>query len=348
MASCRSSKSDRGAVAIMVTLLSVALIGVLAFVADFGMAYANKRSLQNGVDAAALAAAQEILEGSSGDDDCSTMVSTTPGASSTASIIFSENADADASLAGGGIAVACNDPFLPNRVVVTATGEQTSPGFFGGIFDAGDIGLTQTATAVVGPAGTVLGMRPFAVCEQVAKLRETAPTSVVTIDFSNADAGCGTASGNFGTLDIEGGSGSPGIPEVREWIEDGYPDPVPTVPPFTFEGRTGTPSVSYSDQFAGILDEAIVLPVYDIRSGPGSNAVYNITGFVSVQVCAVKLGPSSLEAGACMEPNAVTASSSKRFLQFRFIQFIPVGELNLECELNTSCDPGLRVVKLAD
>ncbi|HZJ06955.1 MAG TPA: pilus assembly protein TadG-related protein [Nocardioidaceae bacterium] len=344
----RSTKDERGAVAIMVAILSVVLIGVLAFVADFGMAYAHNRSLQNGADAAALAAAQEILEGSSGTDDCGEMVSTTPDASSTATTIFNENAHLEASLAGGGIAVACNDPILPNRVVVTATGEQTSPGFFGGIFGAGDIGLTQTATAVVGPAGTVLGMRPFAVCEAVADLRNTAPTTVVTIDFDNADVGCGTASGNFGTLDIEGGTGSPGTSEVREWIEDGYPDPVSTIPPFSFEGRTGTPSNDYSDQFEGILDDPIVLPVYDVRSGSGSNAIYNITGFVSVQVCAVKLGPSSLLAGDCIETNAITADSSKRFLQFRFIQFIPVGELNTTCELNSACDPGLRVVKLAD
>lgn len=342
---CR--RGEDGAAAVLIAVMTVVLVGILAFVTDFGMAYANVRTLQNGVDAAALAAAQEVLESSSGPGTCNDMVAAAPGAGSIATDAFASNAGADADLVGG-IAVTCSDVVLPGQVVVTATGAQTSPGFFGAVFGADDFDLTASAKAVVGPAASIVGLRPFAICESVADLRHSVPGTVVTLDFDNADAGCGTASGNFGLLDIAGGGGSPGTPVVRGWIEDGYGDPVPAVPPFVFEGRTGTPSTSYSDQFAAILDEPIVVPVYDTRTGHGSGSTYNITGFVGVEVCAVKLDPSSLLAGACMESNAITADSHKRFVQLRFVEFIPVGNLNTTCPINATCDPGLRVVKLAD
>lgn len=58
MRALRSPRADRGAVAVMTALLVTTLFVVCAFVTDFGMAYSHKRDLQNGADAAALAAVQ--------------------------------------------------------------------------------------------------------------------------------------------------------------------------------------------------------------------------------------------------------------------------------------------------
>jgi Flp pilus assembly protein TadG len=55
-------KDERGAVALMVAMLSVVLMVVGAFVIDLGMAYVSKRELQNASDSAALAAARLYAE----------------------------------------------------------------------------------------------------------------------------------------------------------------------------------------------------------------------------------------------------------------------------------------------
>src|SRR4029079_9205792 len=49
-------RDERGAVALIVGLLSIVLLGISAFTADFGMAYVTKRQLSSASDAAALAA----------------------------------------------------------------------------------------------------------------------------------------------------------------------------------------------------------------------------------------------------------------------------------------------------
>ncbi len=341
-----SERGERGAAAIIIALLTVVLFSFVAFVTDFGMAYSHQRALQNGVDAAALAAAQEVLENSAGDDTCEEMIVGAPNAEPIAQTIFEQNTVAPADSTGQ-VALTCNDSVLAGQVVVSASGEQASPAIFGGIMGFGDIDLTTSAKAVVGPAASVVGVRPFAICEAVADFRRTAPDTVVTLDFSNADLGCGTASGNFGTLDMTNSGGTPGTAEVRGWITDGFGQALPATSPLTLEGRTGTPSVSYQDAFAAILDDKIVLPVYDVRTGPGSNAIYRISGFVGVKVCAVKLGPSTLNRGTCAQDNAITLDGSKRFLQLRFVEFIVIGNLDTTCPLHASCDPGVRVVKLA-
>jgi hypothetical protein len=62
-----NDKPDRGAVIVWVALMIVALVGIGALVIDVGALYAERRELQNGADAAALAVAQECAEGDCGD-----------------------------------------------------------------------------------------------------------------------------------------------------------------------------------------------------------------------------------------------------------------------------------------
>ena len=59
----RLISDDSGAVAVVVALLSVALLGFGAIVIDAGQLYAERRELQNGADAGALAVAQTCAAG---------------------------------------------------------------------------------------------------------------------------------------------------------------------------------------------------------------------------------------------------------------------------------------------
>ena len=71
----RRRENERGVVAVMVAVLTVALIVMAAFAVDFGLAYTKKRELQNGADAASLAAAQYFMENMTGECDSSKIAS---------------------------------------------------------------------------------------------------------------------------------------------------------------------------------------------------------------------------------------------------------------------------------
>ena len=55
-------RDERGAVLVFVAVGLVMLLGFTAFTVDFGRIYSERRELQNGADAAALAVAQDEAE----------------------------------------------------------------------------------------------------------------------------------------------------------------------------------------------------------------------------------------------------------------------------------------------
>jgi hypothetical protein len=59
----RRAEGERGAVAVLVALLLVVLMGFAALAVDVSSLYQERRELQNGADAAALAVAEECTEG---------------------------------------------------------------------------------------------------------------------------------------------------------------------------------------------------------------------------------------------------------------------------------------------
>lgn len=64
----RSIKNESGSVAIVVAFLMVVLVGFSAIVIDYGNIASQRRSLQNAVDAACLAAAQDLPNTSAAED----------------------------------------------------------------------------------------------------------------------------------------------------------------------------------------------------------------------------------------------------------------------------------------
>jgi Flp pilus assembly protein TadG len=75
---------ERGAVAILVALLLVVLLGVAALAVDIGLIAWTKTQLQTGADAAALAIAQNCAK--SGRDACQTAASSKAQTLATANI----------------------------------------------------------------------------------------------------------------------------------------------------------------------------------------------------------------------------------------------------------------------
>ena len=59
----RTPTTDEGATLVFVAVILVALLALTAFAVDFGRMYEERRQLQNGADAAALAIAEDCARG---------------------------------------------------------------------------------------------------------------------------------------------------------------------------------------------------------------------------------------------------------------------------------------------
>ncbi len=336
--------AEDGVVTILMAGGTVVLAIVLAFVTDFGLAYANKQALQSGADAASLAAARSIAETALPNQRCSSIdASMEASAAAVAQEYFRLNGTADDATIGPGPNgyIQCDGDALTVHVLAA----QTSPYLLGGSFAEGSDGihLEVEAGSAVGPAGSALGVRPFAVCKVDADALISAYQYARNIVLDNkSDRGCGKASGNFGLLDLDGASN--GKSQLRDWVVDGYEREINAGT--TLEGKPGdTGGGALDADMQSVIGDEVILPVFDSVTDEGANARYTISGFISVEVCGFEFA-SKKGIGGCFDPSATPAPDKNSYLQVRFKRFIAAGQLNLTCGLGTGCDRGARVVKL--
>lgn len=235
-------RDERGATAILVSMMAVVLVGISAFVADFGLAFAHKRAAQTGADAAALGAAgvfatQQFYE-------CADMLS---------------NGRTQAEQAGRDLATANGTTFdsadltytkmscESGDLVVATSVTASSPKLFGGIFGrTTDYEVERTATAVVEAGVTGPRLRPMALCaSDVASV--TAPGDVFRLampgDGGDDPESCpmdASLAGNWWTLDCpleweddgdENTNGNQnGTQSLALQIQDGCSQPISVVP----------------------------------------------------------------------------------------------------------------------
>lgn len=314
-------ESDRGAVAILVSIFAVVMVGLAAFSVDFGQAYASRRAMSTGADGAALAGARELQINASGTDNCANLVAkNSSSAKSVASSYVTANAPAGTT---SSTSVTCNGS---GQALVTVTTTAKSPSYFGAVYGAQDYDLTRTATAMVAPAQQVSGIRPFGICTSDADkvLTATLGSAVQVPIVKFGSPSCGTAKGNWQALDFDGGSNGT---EVQEWIEDGYNGPVTITPGQTYpvESDPGNNSgAKIQSEMNSILGVPILLPVFSTVASNGNNAVYQVTGFLQVKMCGWDINPKSGTGNSCYDASVGVAADS---LQVRLERFIPVGEV---------------------
>ncbi len=334
----------------LVALLVTSMLGILAVVTDFGMAYVNKQGLQNGADAAALAVAQEIALTAPAGQSCGvTATAMSVPMRAVAEEYFAANAPAEGGISSGtaGFELTCESPTagVPPALIVRVTAGQDSPVFFGGVLGVSDtIALEQEAKSIVSPAKSVVGLRPFAICQADASSLAVAQGTNYSIAFNDINSGCGHAPGNWGIMDFNGGSNATG--EVVDWIQNGYSGSFSVVPPTYISGNPGAPNAgAIRAAMSSILDEEIVIPVFDQVTGSGNGSRFRITGFVSVEVCGWRFNNAAGN-GACYQPISPVPDS---YLQVRGKRFIPIDEVNTACALGSStCDNGVRLFQLAE
>ena len=353
MTRLRGTRTERGITSLLVAILAVVLVGCLAFVSDLGFAYANQRRIQNGSDAAALAVGRKIAVTATATDTCATIQTTYNGSTtrSIASDIFAKNVGAGAALASGtaGFQVTCETVGTNDQtVVVKVAGQQNSPSFLGGIFGRASVPVGKAARAIVGPVGTVVGLRPFAICRVTAESVQNTPGATFVVPIDNSNQGCGASAGNWAMLDFNGGSNNSG--DMQTWIGTGYDGPISNAPPVVIQGDPGFNVNSAETEMNFMMTQSsVVLPVYSSVTGTGANSQYTITGFLSVIPCRYKINSKSGPVTPNAACAALPASPPSDFIQLVFSSYIPVGSLNLACKFNdNTCDNGPRTAVLAD
>ena len=304
----KAADRDEGAVLIMVALMMTMLLGIGALVIDLGALYVEKRELQNGADAAALAIAQGCAGGNCG----------APNA------IAKQYVDLNARDGASGVAEVCGSP-APLAACSTAapagaagaTGwvkvadvTQTSGGGNQVQFVLAPImnsltGATMRASAVAawGPlgSGTVTPLI-FSVCEYLEMGGTVSPPSFPAgqrnyIYFhgigGSGEPGVGSCTGSPSGQDLPGGFGYLANTNCLATISAGG-----------WVGVETGNSLPRSCNPAAWLNNEILIAIYDQERGSGSNGEYHVAGFVGLRVLGYKLGNDrSPGFGRCPEGN---------------------------------------------
>lgn len=249
-------EDDRGAVAPLVAILMVVLIGFAAISVDIGANYAEKRQLQNGADAAALAVAQESYCGNS---------------SPTVDGVALIKANVNRGTSDGAVIV----DKLRRSVTATATAVDTDGlsgrrNWFAPILGHDRTQISASATASCGSplAGTAALPLTFNECHF------TQPGVKILVAYNTKAQRCNDTSGNaapgnFGWLkSTADGCGALISTEIYR---------TPGKPGNSFPGACQSVLQSLRNGIAYI-------PIYDDVGGNGANAWFHIVGFAAFKI----------------------------------------------------------------
>jgi Putative Flp pilus-assembly TadE/G-like len=310
---------EKGAAAIIVAMLMVAVLACAAIAVDVGAMYAEKAQIQNGADATALAIAGDCAKGL----NCTTAMAD-PG---------NRLADANANDSSTGV-FSVTQPHA-NTVRVETNAREAGSGsnhfslFFAKVMGIDTATIRATAAASWGPpsAGATL---PWTVSEcvykqylspsQLAQLSSTGnfsgdpiPTHILLRYDENAPTvgGCaaqnGYQPGGFGWLETDTGCTT----DIDLTL--------------SVSGQPGNhfPNAAACDALLDtLLDEPALIPLFNSATGNGNNAVYSLVGFAAFKVTGYKFSGSV----AVNDSLAPSCTGNCRGLQGYFVRFVSIQE----------------------
>lgn len=256
-------RDERGAVGVVVALLMVPLIGFAALGVDVGAMWAERQQLQTGADAAALAVAQDCARG-----DCGTPAAT-------AQDIARRNVNDE-------VVAASIVSRTSGQVTVRADGSRQH--VFAPLIGVGSSQISTSATARWGApsGGTAMLPLAFSWCEFAAQTGGGLPSGtterVVKLTKSSGVQGCTGPSRNV----VPGGFG---------WL-----DSVRCRSTSTAGGVVGSdpgnsvPSSCSTGDFTDLLDQTVLLPLFDAYGGNGANAWYRVYGYAAFRITGYHFG----------------------------------------------------------
>jgi Flp pilus assembly protein TadG len=272
----RRVNGEDGTVAIMVASLLVVFLGIGALVVDAGNLFWERRQLQNAADAAALAAAQDLVDGEA-----------EAVAYETARAFANENNSRGAFVAAGpGFVVE------PTNVTVTAeTGtfaaEGTLDSFLAGVLGVEEYATQASATAswgYIGSGNTI--PLTFSVCEwdfMTGGSVTGLPTGEKVVYFhSSQTAKNENTCGGPANQDHPGGFGwlSPEDGQCEAYIENGIVD--------TDVGNN-VPKECSAAYLQSLVGQTVLMPIFSKVELQGSNAFFTIDGFAALVLTGFRL-----------------------------------------------------------
>ena len=264
-------QNQKGQATVITVVFLVVLLGMAALVLDVGSWYRAKRSTQSTADAAALAGAQSLPD------------------TTTAKTLAQQYASKNGGLGSGAITFSTSQSTNDS---ITVKVSRPAPGFFSKLFGIRSVTTGATATAkseviaqarYVAPV-TVHYKHPLLNCKGPAANPNCNPTFGVTTTLDLEDlhqSGGGSGSGAFGLINLNYGdpTGNVGAGTLANWLQYGDDQYLPLGKYYS------APSANFNNsQFLSALDavlgKEVLFPVYRLLTGPGSNAQYDIIGWV--------------------------------------------------------------------
>jgi hypothetical protein len=265
-------RNEKGQATVLALVFLMVLLGMAALVLDLGSWYRADRDTQSTADAAALAGAQAL-----------------PGDTSQASSLASGYASKN----GGGLdGVAISSSIAPDDTI-KVTIKRQSPGIFTKLFGLSSATVGSKATARVGALAQAMYVAPIVVNIKHPALHCGGtqqqpipcfgqPTELDLLDLHKP--GSGNAAGSFGLINLTGDpTGTVGADDLSRWMEVGYDHMMPLGTYYA------VPSSNFNNsQFLGALQDRVgdevLFPIYDTLIAPGSNAQYNVVGWIGFHI----------------------------------------------------------------
>ncbi|MEJ7569949.1 MAG: pilus assembly protein TadG-related protein [Gaiellaceae bacterium] len=276
-------RNDRGQATVLTVLSLTALLGMAALVLDLGSWFRAQRETQAAADASALAAAQAL-----------------PDEPGTAAGLAGEYVLKNG---GGTHTVTFTSKNVTNDTVRVKV-ERTTPGFFAKVFGIDSVQVGAGATARASGLEKAKWVAPITVNIKHPQLNcgsaGTPPRPVpcfgqpTQLDLLNLKAPNGPdAAGAFGLINLDrADSGSVGSDTLSDWVTRGFDEYM------DLGIYTSVPSAKFNDsKFKSALDvrtgDVLLFPVYTTIQGSGSNAEYDVVGWVGFEVTQYHAGGST-------------------------------------------------------
>jgi Flp pilus assembly protein TadG len=277
----RNARNEQGQATVLALVFLVVLLGMAALVLDFGSWYRADRDTQSAADAAALAGAQALP------DDTSQAVSLASGY---------------ASKNGGGLdGTAISSSIAPDDTI-KVTIKRQSPGIFTKLFGIDSATVGSKATARVAPLAQAMYVAPIVVNIKHPALHCGGtqqqpipcfgqPTELDLLDLHSP--GGKDAAGSFGLINLTGDpTGNIGAGTLADWMDVGYDHEMPLGKYYAAPSSNFNNS-SFLDALQDRTGDDVLFPIYDTLIQPGSNAQYNVIGWVGFHITSYNANGSS-------------------------------------------------------
>ena len=287
----RRLDDERGATAVMLSLLMIPMLGFAALAVDVGALYAERARLQVAADAAAIAVAQDCSRG-----DCGDMLATAQGL-----------VTANDSAGTAAHPVLSGDPLS-----VTVTGSTPQEHWFAPVLGHDSTRVSATATVGWGnpSGGTAVLPLVFSWCEFLEQTNGGLPSTKVEQYIGlpkKTPTDCpGPKSGNpvpggFGWLVTDGAGTCHATSRVDGWSRS---EP----------GNNPSKGCEAAD-FDALRNQTVLLPIYDQVRGSGSGAEYHVYAYAAFTITGYFFGSKYSWNAPCKNPEHCLSGYFTRFVE---------------------------------